>query len=175
MAAVGGGATGGGASLGHKIRTLTALRVEVRRLRRHRQRIVFANGCFDLLHVGHVTLLERAKRLGDVLIVAINSDRSVHALKGAHRPIMAQQERARLLAALASVDYVTIFDAPTPYRLIAALEPDVLVKGADWSSRGIVGRDVVARRGGRVVRIPLVNGYSTSALLRRIARLLRAR
>ena len=158
-----------------KIRTLASLRAEVGRLRRRRQRIVFANGCFDLLHVGHVTLLERAKRLGDVLIVAINSDRSVRALKGKSRPIMAQRERARLLAALSSVDYVTVFDAPTPYRLIAALEPDVLVKGADWSSGGIVGRDVVARRGGRVVRIPLVGGYSTSALVRRIARLLRTR
>lgn len=156
-----------------KIRALRSLKAAVRRLRRQRQRIVFANGCFDLLHVGHVTLLERARRLGDVLVVAINSDRSVRALKGPSRPIVSQGDRASMLAALESVDYVTIFDEPTPQRLVASLEPDVLVKGADWSAGDIVGSDVVKRRGGRVVRLPLVHGYSTSHLARRLARLRR--
>ncbi|MBI3087604.1 MAG: D-glycero-beta-D-manno-heptose 1-phosphate adenylyltransferase [Candidatus Omnitrophica bacterium] len=137
----------------------------VRRLQRRGRRVVFANGCFDLLHVGHVTLLERARRLGDALIVALNSDRSVRRLKGPGRPVVRQQDRARLLAALACVDYVTMFDEPTPHRLLARLRPDVLVKGADWSLRDVVGRDLVKR----VVRIALVNGYSTTDLLARLA------
>ena len=157
-----------------KVLSTRALAAVIRRLRRRGRRVVFANGCFDLLHVGHVTLLERAKRLGDVLVVGINSDRSVRALKGRHRPIMSQRDRARLLAALASVDYVTVFDAPTPLALIRLVQPDILVKGADWSAGEIVGRQIVAlRRGGRVVRIPLVNGRSTTGLLDRIGRALR--
>ena len=159
--------------LQQKVRSCRSLVATVRRLREQGHRIVFANGCFDLLHVGHVTLLERAKRLGDILIVAINSDHSVRALKGAHRPVMPQQDRARLLAALSSVDYVTIFDDPTPYQLIKVLQPDVLVKGADWRLGGIVGHELIQRRGGRVVRIPLVDGCSTTQLLNRIRRLLR--
>lgn len=157
--------------LEQKIRSSRWLAQTARRLHRRGQRIVFANGCFDLLHVGHVVLLERAKRLGDILIVAINSDRSVRALKGTHRPVVPQQDRARLLAALASVDYVAIFDDHTPLRLIEELQPDVLVKGADWRLGGIVGHELIQRRGGRIVRLPLVNGYSTTKLLRRIARL----
>lgn len=154
-----------------KILSPRALAAAVRRLHRRGRRVVFANGCFDLLHVGHVTLLERARRMGDALVVAINSDRSVRTVKGKHRPIMSQRERARLLAALASVDYVTVFDEPTPIRLIQLVQPDILVKGADWSAGHIVGREVVAKRGGRVVRIPLVSGYSTTRLLDRIGRL----
>ena len=141
------------------------------RLKRAGKRIVFTNGCYDLLHVGHVALLERAKRLGDVLVVAINSDRSVKRLKGPRRPIVPEGERARVLAALSSVDLVTIFDEPTPARLIALLKPDVLVKGADWASGRIVGEDVVRRNGGRVVRVPLVAGSSTTKLIERIRRL----
>ncbi len=131
---------------------------------------MFTNGCFDLLHVGHVTLLERARRLGDILIVAINSDRSVRIVKGRTRPLVSQSARARVLAALACVDYVTVFDEPTPFRLIAVLKPDVLVKGADWGLRKMVGRELVERWGGRVVQIPLVSGYSTSQLVERILR-----
>ena len=129
---------------------------------------MFTNGCFDLLHAGHVRLLERARSLGDVLVVGLNSDRSVRALKGRGRPVVGQQDRALVLAALASVDYVTIFDEPTPYELIARLTPDVLVKGGDWSAGAIVGRDLVERRGGRVVRLPLVPGRSTTGLLQRL-------
>ncbi len=130
--------------------------------------MVFTNGCYDLVHAGHVQLLERAKSLGDLLIVAINSDRSVREFKGPQRPIVAQRDRARVLAALGAVDYVTIFDQPTPQRLIERLGPDVLVKGADWSSGHIVGKDTVKRRGGRVVRIPLRRGHSTTHLIERI-------
>ena len=136
------------------------------RLKRTSRRIVFTNGCFDLLHVGHATLLERAKRLGDVLVIGLNSDRSVRAIKGPQRPFVSERDRARLLAALACVDYVTIFDEPTPYELIRLLKPDILVKGADWALKGVVGREVVRR----VVRIPLVAGYSTTKLLERVRR-----
>ena len=132
--------------------------------------VVFTNGCFDLLHAGHVTLLERAKQTGDLLIVAINSDRSVRALKGPARPLVPEQDRALVLAALASVDYVTIFREPTPARLIARLRPNVLLKGADWGAADIVGRDIVERHHGRVIRVPLLKGHSTSKLVERIIR-----
>ena len=140
----------------------------LRRLQRQGKRIVFANGCFDLLHVGHVMLLERARRLGDVLVVGLNSDRSVRGLKGPSRPIVPQRQRARVLAGLACVDFVTFFDQPTPLALITRLRPDVLAKGADWAIDKIVGADVVRAAGGRVARIPLVKGHSTSALVARI-------
>ena len=132
------------------------------------RRVVFTNGCYDLIHAGHVQLLERAKSLGDLLIIGINSDRSVRGLKGSGRPVVAERDRARLLAALAAVDYVTIFDQPSPQQLIERLKPDVLVKGADWNAAQIVGKDVVQQRGGRVVRIPLRRGYSTTNLIKRI-------
>ena len=134
------------------------------------RRLVFTNGCFDLLHAGHVTLLERAKRYGDVLVVGINSDRSVRALKGPGRPIVGQRDRARVLAALESVDYVTIFNERTPQRLVEALRPHVLIKGADWAASEIIGRDAVRRRGGRIIRMPLLKGYSTSRLIEKIRR-----
>ncbi len=143
----------------------------IQRLKQSHKRIVFTNGCYDLLHVGHVILLERAKRLGDVLVVGLNSDRSIQGLKGPGRPITPEGERARILAALASVDFVTLFDDPTPFRLIALLKPDVLVKGADWAAGQIVGEALVRQWGGRVVRLPLVAGHSTTKLIRRIRRL----
>jgi len=151
-----------------KILSLSALSRAARRARARGARIVFTNGCFDLLHAGHVTLLERAKRHGDLLVVGLNSDRSVRALKGRGRPLVPQRDRARLLAALASVDYVIIFDQPTPSRVIARLLPDVLIKGADWAAGAIVGAEAVRRAGGRVVRLPLVKGRSTSQLIARI-------
>jgi D-beta-D-heptose 7-phosphate kinase/D-beta-D-heptose 1-phosphate adenosyltransferase len=130
--------------------------------------VVFTNGCFDLLHEGHLEVLERARALGDHLVVGLNSDASVRALKGPDRPVLPASERARLLTALDTVDLVVVFDAPTPAGLIAQLGPDVLVKGADWTEADIVGADLVRRRGGSVARIPLVPGHSTSALLARI-------
>ena len=151
-----------------KIRSAAALTRIVRRLSAQGRRVVFTNGCFDLLHAGHVKLLERAKRLGDVLIVGINSDRSVSGFKGPGRPIVPQADRAMVLAALASVDYVTVFNEPTPLRLIARLRPRVLVKGADWGTAEIVGREIVRRTGGRIVRIPLLAGHSTSDLIARL-------
>jgi D-beta-D-heptose 7-phosphate kinase/D-beta-D-heptose 1-phosphate adenosyltransferase len=127
--------------------------------------VVFTNGVFDLLHSGHVRYLQAARALGDSLIVAINSDRSVRAIKGPERPLTPQAERAEILLSLACVDAVVIFDEDTPHAIISAVQPDVLVKGADWTADAIVGRDVVEGRGGRVERIPLVAGQSTSRLI----------
>jgi D-glycero-beta-D-manno-heptose 1-phosphate adenylyltransferase len=140
----------------------------VARLRADGKTIVFTNGAFDLLHPGHVRYLADARRLGDALILGLNSDRSVRANKGPARPITPEAERAEILAALACVDAVVVFDEETPHAIISRLQPDILVKGADWAAAAIVGRDVVEARGGRVVRIPLASGYSTSAILTRI-------
>ena len=130
--------------------------------------LVFTNGVFDLLHPGHVRYLEHARSLGDALVVGINSDRSVRASKGAGRPVTPEAERAEILEALAAVDGVVIFDENTPHELIAALQPDVLVKGADWAADAIVGRDVVEGRGGRVVRARVEPGYSTTAIIEKV-------
>src|SRR5215207_3974888 len=130
--------------------------------------LVFTNGCFDLLHVGHVRYLAAARALGDALLVAINSDRSVRALKGAGRPVMNEAERAELLAALASVDFVTVFEEESPRRLIAELLPDVLVKGGDYRLDEIHGREEVERAGGRVLALPFVEGASTTGIIERI-------
>jgi rfaE bifunctional protein nucleotidyltransferase chain/domain len=138
------------------------------RQNRNSRRIVFTNGCFDLLHPGHIRSLEQARELGDALVIGLNSDASVRQLKGEGRPVIAERERAEILAALESVDAVVIFDAPTPRELIAALLPDVLVKGGDWPGDQIVGREEVEAAGGRVVSIPVVPGYSTTAILRKI-------
>jgi rfaE bifunctional protein nucleotidyltransferase chain/domain len=134
------------------------------------QAVVLTNGCFDLLHPGHVALLEAARREGDVLVVALNSDRSLRGIKGAGRPVVAQQERARMLLALEPVDRVLIYDEATPIRVVRALAPDVLVKGADWAEDKVVGRAEVEAAGGRVVRVALVPGRSTSAILDRVRR-----
>jgi rfaE bifunctional protein nucleotidyltransferase chain/domain len=131
-------------------------------------RVVFTNGVFDLLHPGHVRYLAEARGHGDALVVAVNSDRSARALeKGPDRPVTPETERAELLAALSCVDAVFVFDEATPLDAVTAIQPDVLVKGADWAADAIVGRDVVEARGGRVVRVPLAPGYSTTALLAR--------
>ena len=134
------------------------------------RRVVFTNGCFDLLHPGHVRCLAAARALGDVLVVAVNNDLSARQNKGDGRPLVPQQDRAEVLAALASVDYVTIFDEPTPRELIARVRPDVLVKGADWGPGNIVGREEVEAGGGQVVSIPLAEGYSTTRLVEKIHR-----
>jgi D-glycero-beta-D-manno-heptose 1-phosphate adenylyltransferase len=140
----------------------------VQRLRAAGKSVVFTNGVFDLLHVGHLRYLQHARSLGDALIVGLNSDRSVRANKGAGRPVTPEAERAEVLSALACVDGVVVFDEDTPREIIAALQPDVLVKGADWAADAIIGREVVEARGGRVVRVPLEAGHSTSALVEKI-------
>ena len=137
-------------------------------LRHSGKDVVFTNGVFDLLHPGHVRYLQDARREGDALIVGVNSDRSVRAIKGPDRPINPQQERAEVLAALACVDAVVVFDEESPQQIIDRLQPDVLVKGADWAADAIIGRETVEARGGRVVRIPLANGYSSSAIIEKI-------
>ena len=142
----------------------------VERLRATGKSVVFTNGVFDLLHVGHLRYLQQARALGDALIVGLNSDRSVRANKGAGRPITPEMERAEILSALACVDGAVVFDEDTPHEIIVALQPDVLVKGADWAADAIVGRDVVEARGGRVVRVPIEAGHSTSALVEKIRR-----
>jgi rfaE bifunctional protein nucleotidyltransferase chain/domain len=136
--------------------------------KRNGRRIVFTNGCFDLLHPGHIGSLEQARALGDALIVGLNSDASVRQLKGPGRPVLPERERAEILAALECVDAVVIFDELTPRKVIARLLPDVLVKGGDWPGDQIVGREEVEAAGGRVVSIPVVPGYSTTAILRTI-------
>lgn len=140
----------------------------VEHLRHKGKDIVFTNGVFDLLHPGHVRYLKDARRAGDALIVGVNSDRSVRAIKGPVRPINPEQERAEVLAGLACVDAVVIFDQDDPQQLISRLQPDVLVKGADWAADAIIGRETVEARGGRIVRIPLAEGYSTSAIIEKI-------
>src|SRR3954462_2302355 len=132
------------------------------------RRVVFTNGVFDLLHPGHVRYLQQARALGDVLVVGINTDRSVRANKGPGRPISPEAERAEIVAALECVDGVTLFDEETPHALIADVQPDVLVKGADWAHDAIVGRDIVEARGGSVVRIAVEQEYSTTSIVRRI-------
>jgi D-beta-D-heptose 7-phosphate kinase/D-beta-D-heptose 1-phosphate adenosyltransferase len=154
-----------------KILSLTELRSRVTPLREAGQRIVFTNGVFDLLHAGHVRYLEEASRLGDVLVVAVNGDASAQRLaKGPGRPFNRAEDRAFVLAGLWCVSFVTLFDEDTPHDVIAALVPDILVKGGDWPAEDIVGADVVRAAGGEVRSLPYVEGYSTTALAERIAR-----
>lgn len=132
------------------------------------RKVVFTNGCFDLLHPGHVDLLSRARALGDILVLGLNSDASVRGLKGPTRPVVPFEDRALVLAGLASVDFVTMFDEPTPLALIEAVLPDVLVKGGDWPVESIVGREAVEAAGGTVLSLPLLPGFSTTVLIERI-------
>jgi len=148
--------------------TIAEAQALVDRVRADSRTVVFTNGVFDLLHVGHLRYLQQARALGDALIVGLNSDRSVRANKGPSRPVTPEAERAEILEALACVDAVVVFDQETPYELIAAIQPDVLVKGADWAEDAIVGRDIVEARGGRVVRVALEAGRSTSAIIEKI-------
>jgi len=154
-----------------KIVSIEAMIAERERLRGEGKRLVFTNGCFDLLHPGHVSYLKQARSLGDALVVALNSDRSVRELKGEGRPILNQQERAEVIAALEAVDYVTIFDEETPSALIAAMLPDVLVKGGDWALAEIIGREEVEADGGRVLSLPYIEGSSTTDIIERIKNL----
>jgi D-glycero-beta-D-manno-heptose 1-phosphate adenylyltransferase len=154
--------------LSSSVLTLAQAILRFGREKRNGRRVVFTNGCFDLLHPGHIRSLELARALGDALIVGLNSDASVRQLKGEGRPVISELERAEILAALESVDAVVIFDDLTPREVIARLLPDVLVKGGDWPGDQIVGREEVEAAGGRVVSIPMVPGYSTSAILQKI-------
>lgn len=154
-----------------KIKNAVTLARILQKYRARGKRVVFTNGCFDILHVGHIDYLERAGRLGDVLVVGLNSDGSVRNLKGPSRPLNSQDDRARALAALECVDFVTIFKGPTPAALIEKLSPDILVKGGDWKAKDIVGADFVKSRGGRVMSLRFVKGYSTTGLLKKMASL----
>ena len=151
-----------------KIQAVSRLKKIAGTLKRQGKKIVFTNGCFDILHVGHVRYLTQARKMGDLLIVGLNTDRSVRKIKGDKRPIVSEKERAEVLAALEIVDYVVLFDEPDPLRLIAALKPDILVKGADWSKDEIVGREVVEKAGGKVARIALVPGSSSTNVIEKI-------
>lgn len=150
--------------------TLAAAAAQVDRWRREGRRIAFTNGVFDILHPGHVRYLHAARAEADVLVVAVNSDRSVRGNKGDDRPVTPELERAERLAALDAVDAVLVFDEPTPAAVIAAIQPDVLVKGADWAADAVVGRDTVEGRGGRLVRVPVEAGWSTTSILERVRR-----
>src|SRR5256886_174159 len=151
-----------------KLLTPQALTAALDARRARGERVVFANGCFDLLHVGHTRYLQEAKKLGDCLVVGLNSDASVRAIKPKGRPIVPHAQRAEVLAALVCVDHVVIFDEPDPRNLIASVQPDVLVKGSDWPLDQIVGGEIVQPRGGQAVPIPLVPAVSTTSLVRRI-------
>ena len=151
-----------------KICSWQELALEFKSLQKQKKKCVFTNGCFDLLHMGHIHYLRKARALGDVLVIGINSDRSVRKLKGPSRPVQPENDRAEILAALECVDYVTLFDQDTPLLLIEHLVPDILVKGGDWPIDQIVGREVVEKNGGRVLSIPYIEGVSTSELIRRI-------
>jgi D-glycero-beta-D-manno-heptose 1-phosphate adenylyltransferase len=153
-----------------KLLTATELSEVVQRRRSRGERIVFTNGCFDLLHVGHIRFLQQARKLGDCLVVGLNSDASVRGIKSG-RPVITESQRAEVLAALGCVDHVVIFNAPDPHDLIQVLQPDVLVKGGDWPLDRIVGRDIVERRGGQVLSIPLIPDISTTILMERIQKL----
>ncbi len=159
-------AAGTGAS---KIRTVNELVSELALRRSRRETVVFTNGCYDILHAGHIRFLEQCRALGNIVVVGLNSDASVRAQnKGKERPIVAQEHRAEVMAALQSVDYVVLFDEPTPQRIIEQVNPDVLVKGEDWKDKGVVGREFVESHGGKVVLLPLVNGLSTTHIIERI-------
>ncbi len=151
-----------------KLKTLDELIKIAAQARRNGKSVVFTNGCFDLLHRGHVHVLRQAKAVGDLLIVAINSDQSVKAIKGPTRPVAAEIDRLELIAAMEMVDYVILFDEPDPSKLITAIKPNVLAKGGDWGADEVVGADIVERQGGRVLLVPYLKGYSTTEMIERI-------
>ena len=152
-----------------KVKDLPAMKHDIDHLKAQGKRVVFTNGCFDLLHPGHARYLWAARQMGDYLLVAVNSDRSVKAIKSKERPIVPEQERAEMVAALEFVDGVVIFDEENPLKIIEFLLPDVLVKGGDWEEGQIVGADVVRKAGGEVKRIPFVSGFSTTLIIKKIS------
>jgi D-beta-D-heptose 7-phosphate kinase/D-beta-D-heptose 1-phosphate adenosyltransferase len=152
----------------NKILDPETLQEKLQASHRKGHRIVFTNGCFDILHVGHLRYLTAARQEGDLLVVGLNSDRSVAEIKGPRRPIVPEQQRAEILSGLSCIDYVTLFDEPDPFNLIQLIRPDVLVKGDDWPEDQIIGADIVKADGGKVVRVPLVKGNSTTAIIDKI-------
>ncbi len=152
----------------NKIKTVQELRPLLDILRATGRKIVFTNGCFDLIHTGHTRYLAKAKSFGDILIVAVNSDASVRVIKGDNRPINTEAERMETLAALEAIDYVVLFNEPDPHRIIGELQPDVLVKGGDWPVEKIIGRDIVEARGGKVVSVGYIEGASTTGIIEKI-------
>lgn len=153
-----------------KVQSRDQIKTTAARAKTQGKKIVFTNGCFDLLHVGHLRVLREAKKLGDILIVGLNSDRSVGEMKGAGRPIVSEAERAELIGALEMVDYVTLFDEPDPIPLLREIKPDVLVKGGDWGESGVVGRELVEGWGGKVAVVPFLDGHSTTNIIEKIER-----
>ncbi len=151
-----------------KIKTVQELQPLLAILRSAGKKIVFTNGCFDLIHTGHTRYLAKAKSFGDVLVVAVNSDASVRKIKGKKRPLTAEADRMEVLSSLESVDFVTVFSEPDPHRIISELQPDVLVKGGDWSVDQIIGREVVEARGGKVMTVPYLEGASTTGIIDKI-------
>lgn len=151
-----------------KIKTRARLKKIINRLKKQGKKIAFTNGCFDILHYGHIKYLEDAKAKAGILVVGLNSDASIKRIKGASRPINRQSDRARMLEALSAIDYITVFNEDTPLKLIQALKPDILIKGRDWSVRKIVGADFVRASGGRVITVPYLKGYSTTGLIEKI-------
>jgi rfaE bifunctional protein nucleotidyltransferase chain/domain len=160
-----------GPFLKDKIKNPNSLRRIVSRLKKKGKKIIFTNGCFDILHYGHAKYLEEAKRKGDILIVGVNGDASVKRLKGKNRPIVNEKDRMSLIASLQSVDYAVLFNEDTPLKVIETLKPNVLVKGADWKKGNIAGEDIVNNLGGKTIRIKLINGHSTSNIINKIAEL----
>ena len=154
--------------MSRKLKSLEEIKAIVVEARNNRKKVAFTNGCFDLLHRGHVHVLREARACGDVLIVGINSDQSVKQIKGPARPVLPESDRCELLSAMEMVNFVILFDEPDPYDLIAAIQPDVLVKGGDWNSEKIIGADLVEGGGGRVVVVPYINGFSTTEIIERI-------
>jgi len=150
------------------IKNISLLKEKLLEEKKKNKKIVFTNGCFDLIHKGHIVLLKKAKSEGDLLVVAINSDDSIRKIKGKNRPIFSENERAEILAAFEFVDFVTIFNEENPYKIISELNPDILVKGGDWTVETVIGRDIVEANGGRVVIVPQVKGHSTSEIIGRI-------
>ena len=157
----------------NKIYSREKLKEELNRLRKEGKKIIFTNGCFDILHVGHIRYLKEAKKIGDILIVAINSDSSVRATKGEKRPLIPEDERAEVVASLKSVDYVTIFHESTPLELIEYLQPHIIVKGGDWVEEEVVGRESVKKGGGKVVIVPEIRGASTTNIIEKIMKVYR--
>lgn len=154
-----------------KIRTQKELKRIIGKLKKQGKRIAFTNGCFDILHYGHIKYLEDAKAKADILVVALNSDASIKRIKGCLRPINTQADRARVLGALSAIDYVTIFNEETPLKLIQLVKPDILIKGGDWQMRKIVGADFVRTYGGKALTIPYIKGYSTTKLIEKIKKI----